>query len=270
MNILGHQTGSLNDLVFENRNKHYGAYAIRKSYNNSIVKSLGSLVALLLLVFGSAYSYNHFNKIVLDEKHLAVDDLMPPTIETIDVDLTPPTPPSQPETAAAAPLGISTPTAFTDNAIETATFATTNLNAGLGNDKSEGISATSTVTSTNTLVTVATNTFATVPTEAVIFAAIMPEFSEEPNGVLKYVAGSISYPEMAKNIGIEGTVHVTFVVNELGKVDNIKVLKGIGYGCDEEVVRIITKMPKWMKVGKNENGQPVKVRYNIPVRFKLK
>ncbi len=197
MNILGHQTGSLNELVFENRNKHYGAYAIRESYNNSIVKSLGSLVALLLLVFGSAYSYNHFNKIELDEKHLAIDDLTPPTIEIIEaVDLTPITPPSQPETAAAAPLGISTPTAFTNDAIETATFATTNLNAGKGDPNSLGTSSTSTVSSTNTLVTIVTNTFATVSTEAVIFAATMPEFSEEPNGVLKYVASALKVPCM--------------------------------------------------------------------------
>lgn len=270
MNILGHHTGTLNELVFANRNKNYGAYAIRESYNNSIAKSLGALCTLLLLVFGSAYTYNHFNQIEIEDALIDIDALTPPIIETITaVDLTPPTPPSQPA-AAAAPLGVSTPTAFTDDVVETHTFAATlNPNAGLGNDDSKGTSSTSTISSTSTLAAVSNNTFATVSNDAVVFTASMPEFNTEPNGVLKYVSGSISYPEMAKNIGIEGTVHVTFVVNEFGKVENIKVLKGIGYGCDEEVVRIVSKMPKWMKAGKNENGDPVKVRYNIPVRFKL-
>ncbi len=80
---------------------------------------------------------------------------------------------------------------------------------------------------------------------------------------------NIVYPDFAREIGKEGTVHVSFVVNEVGNVEGVKVLKGIGYGCDEEVVRVIGKMPRWKKVGKN-GGHPVKVRFTIPVSFRIK
>lgn len=271
MNILGHHTGNLNELVFENRNKNYGAYAIRENYNSAIVKSLGSLVGLLLLLFGSVYSYNHFNRVEIDDKLIDIDAITPPTIIETVIDVTPPTPPSQPETATAAPLGATTPTAIIDNVVETTSVTTIDNNPhGLGNENSQGTSGTSTISGTSTVVAVTVNTMAVIDNSPVVITAEMPEFNSDPNGILKYVSGNLYYPEGARVIGIEGTVHVSFVVNEIGLVESVKVLKGIGYGCDEEVVRIINKMPKWKKPGKNENGQPVKVRYNIPVKFKLK
>ena len=97
----------------------------------------------------------------------------------------------------------------------------------------------------------------------------MPEYNLIPNGVLIYVSSNIVYPALAREIGREGVVHVSFVVNQFGVVEGVKILKGIGYGCDEEVLRVINKMPVWKKPGKN-NGKAVKVRYNIPVSFKLR
>ena len=96
----------------------------------------------------------------------------------------------------------------------------------------------------------------------------MPEFDGGVAGLMRYVGQNIIYPPVAREIGKEGTVYVSFVVNEMGNVENVKVMRGIGFGCDEEVVRVIGKMPRWKKVGKNA-GHPVKVRYNIPVKFKL-
>ncbi len=272
MNILGQQIGNLDDIIFENRNKNYGAYAIRVNYNTAVAKSLGALCTLLLLLFGSVFIFNYYNISEEIEKTIDIDALKPPIIETIiDFQITPPTSPKQPETAAAAPLGISSPTAFIDNAVETATSTTIdNSIHGLGNERSLGTSVTSSVSGTSTVVAVSTGSFLAIDNNPVVITAEMPEFNSDPNGILKYVSSNLFYPEGARITGVEGTVHVSFVVNEIGKVENIKVLKGIGYGCDEEVVRIINNMPKWKKVGKNEQGTPVKVRYNIPVRFKLK
>jgi len=94
-----------------------------------------------------------------------------------------------------------------------------------------------------------------------------PQFPGGLNGLNKYMSNNIEYPSLAVDAGIEGTVFVTFVVGKDGKVTDAKVLRGIGGGCDKEALRIVNKMPKWTP-GK-QRGKPVRVQYNMPVRFKL-
>jgi protein TonB len=72
---------------------------------------------------------------------------------------------------------------------------------------------------------------------------------------------------MARESGIQGKVFVTFVVEKDGSITDVKVLRGIGGGCDEEAVRVIKGMPKW-SVGK-QRGKPVRVQFNMPIVFKL-
>ena len=268
MKILGNNASKLNAVIFENRNKNYGAYAIRESYNDSIKKSLIGLSSIICLVFGSAYAYNKMNAESIDEKIIAFDDPMIKPIERmIEIDNSPLPEPKQP-IEAAAPLGTATSTNIADDAIESNTMVLNdNPNTGLGDPNSLGTSITSTISSTNTVAVIAvSNSVAEIP--VVMIAEEMPVFNTDPNGILRYVSNNISYPDMAKSIGVEGTVYVSFVVSELGKVEGVKVMRGIGYGCDEEVVKVVTKMPIWLKAGKN-GGRAVKVRYNIPVRFKL-
>ncbi len=105
--------------------------------------------------------------------------------------------------------------------------------------------------------------------EAPIFTVVesMPEF---PNGMKElyvYLGNNIKYPVMAKESGIQGKVYVTFVVEKNGSITDVKVLRGIGGGCDEEAIRVVAAMPKW-KPGK-QRGKPVRVQYNLPVRFTL-
>jgi len=96
----------------------------------------------------------------------------------------------------------------------------------------------------------------------------MPQFGKGEADLLNYLAKNIKYPQMAKESGISGIVYVTFVVNKQGKVDKVKVLRGIGGGCDKEAVRVVKGMPDW-KPGK-QRGKPVSVQYNLPVRFVLR
>ena len=72
---------------------------------------------------------------------------------------------------------------------------------------------------------------------------------------------------MAKESGIQGMVYVTFVVERDGSITDVRVLRGIGGGCDEEAIRVVSAMPKWTP-GK-QRGKPVRVQYNLPVRFTL-
>lgn len=95
----------------------------------------------------------------------------------------------------------------------------------------------------------------------------MPEFPGGEPALYKYLAENIKYPQMAKESGIQGRVFVTFVVERDGSVTDVRVLRGIGGGCDEEAIRVVKAMPKWSP-GK-QRGKPVRVQYNLPVKFTL-
>jgi len=96
----------------------------------------------------------------------------------------------------------------------------------------------------------------------------MPQFPGGDAALMKYLGNNIKYPPIAKDAGIQGTVYVTFVVSEDGKVKDVKVLRSIGGGCDEEAIRVVKNMPTWSP-GK-QRGKAVKVQYNLPIRFTLK
>ncbi|MEY3342887.1 MAG: hypothetical protein RL090_571, partial [Bacteroidota bacterium] len=72
---------------------------------------------------------------------------------------------------------------------------------------------------------------------------------------------------VAIEAGVTGTVFITFVIGKDGKVENVKVLRGIGGGCDDEAVRVVSNMPAWLP-GK-QRGQPVMVQFNLPIKFSL-
>lgn len=96
----------------------------------------------------------------------------------------------------------------------------------------------------------------------------MPSFPGGEAKLFEYLGKNIKYPQIAKEAGISGIVYVTFVVDSNGNITEVQVLRGIGGGCDEEATRVVKNMPKWQP-GK-QRGKPVKVRYNLPIRFSLK
>lgn len=95
----------------------------------------------------------------------------------------------------------------------------------------------------------------------------MPSFEGGITEFYKFVSKHLKYPAQARRMGIEGKVFVHFVVDRDGSLSNIKVVKGIGAGCDVEVLRIINKSPNW-NPGK-QRGVPVRVRMMLPITFKL-
>ena len=95
----------------------------------------------------------------------------------------------------------------------------------------------------------------------------VPEYPGGDEARLNFLRNNIKYPQMAREAGIQGTVYVGFVVEKDGSVTQVKVLRGIGGGCDEEAVRVTKMMPKW-KAGK-QRGKEVRVSYNMPVKFTL-
>lgn len=83
----------------------------------------------------------------------------------------------------------------------------------------------------------------------------------------KYLSKNLKYPAQARRMGIEGKVFLSFVIEKDGSITDIKVLKGIGAGCDEEAIRVMKSAPNW-NPGK-QRGNPVRVRYFFPFVFKL-
>jgi protein TonB len=105
--------------------------------------------------------------------------------------------------------------------------------------------------------------------EMEIFTVVesMPGFPGGDAARMKFLQENIKYPQMARESGIQGTVYVTFVVEPSGSVSDVRVLRGIGGGCDEEAIRVIQSMPKWTP-GK-QRGKSVRVQFNMPIKFTL-
>ena len=108
---------------------------------------------------------------------------------------------------------------------------------------------------------------APVAEEIFTFVEEYPEFPGGDKALREYILNNIKYPEVARTSGITGTVYVQFVVEKDGSISDVKVVRGIGGGCDEEAVRVVKSMPRW-KPGK-QRGQPVRVYFTLPIEFKL-
>ncbi|MBR0122947.1 MAG: TonB family protein [Bacteroidales bacterium] len=96
---------------------------------------------------------------------------------------------------------------------------------------------------------------------------VMPEFPGGEKAMMQFVVDNVTYPQSAKDKNIQGKVYVSFVVEKDGSVDQVKVMRSIGGGCDEEAVRVVKAMPKWVP-GKKD-GKNVRVNYVLPFVFKL-
>ena len=108
------------------------------------------------------------------------------------------------------------------------------------------------------------------PEEQTIFEVVeqMPEF---PNGgmagLMQFLSKNIKYPTIAQENGTQGRVTVQFVVNKDGSIVDAKVLRGVDPYLDKEALRVVNSMPKW-KPGM-QRGKPVRVKYTVPVMFRL-
>lgn len=99
---------------------------------------------------------------------------------------------------------------------------------------------------------------------------VVEEQAEFPGGMdsmYAYIVKNLKYPEKAKAEGIEGRVFVSFIIEKDGSISNVKILRGIGGGCDEAAKEVVEKMPKW-KPGK-QKGKPVRFQFTLPIKFEL-
>jgi len=105
-------------------------------------------------------------------------------------------------------------------------------------------------------------------TEPVLETEVMPKFEGGEYAMMMFIYENIKYPYLARENGISGLVVISYVVNEDGSLTDFVVKRDIGGGCGEEALRVVKKMQgKWTPG--YQDGEAVRVAYNLPVRFKL-
>ncbi len=102
----------------------------------------------------------------------------------------------------------------------------------------------------------------------VTVAEKMPEYPGGLKAMYAYLSGNLKTTQQAIDFGIEGKVFVTFVVEKDGSITGIEIMRGLGFGLDEEVVRVLQSMPPWSPG--MQGGKKVRVQYNLPVSFKIR
>jgi periplasmic protein TonB len=256
MAIEKQRVESLEEMVFQTRNKEYGAYDLRKKYRKYTTISL---IAGILLI-GAAVAYPviaaiiNKNRIIVENKSVETEMLNVPKEE-----LPPPPPPPPPPPDVVQQQRFVAPVVTTDS-VET-TMATQD---DLSNKPNLEVPTEEEIKVEDTKEKVIEQVEA-----APVFTIVeeMPAFNGGEAELYKYLHDNTKYPEEAKELGIQGRVFVTFVVETDGTITDIKVVRGIGGGCDEEAVRVVKSMPKWTP-GK-QRGVPVRVQFNLPIKFTL-
>ncbi len=250
-----------NESVFENRNKRYGAYKIRRDYNMLVILITVSVSAAVGATYGVTELFGSGD--VKKEKKKAVvvnmdtfanddkkDDKIEEPLEKV-------IPEDQKTLAFLPPKIVDKPTdqemATQDELTQTNAGSTTQNGDPLGQGGSPE-----------------PEPEPVKPPEPEPILEIVEEEAEFPGGqgeLAKYLMKNIKYPEMALDAGIGGRVYLRFVVSSSGNISNVKVTRGIAdcKECDDEAVRVVRGMPSW-KPGKN-NGKPVNMWYNLPVKF---
>jgi protein TonB len=249
---------SFDDIVFEHRNKEYGAYELRKRYSKRGTIALAVSLFVLFIAVGapliaSIMKQRNYKKylekqtlVEMEKVKVKRDEIAPPP--------PPPPPPAVKEVKFTAPKIVDT---LTKEEVELATT----------DDLSQ--SANTAPVDTNTQVVEIVEEKEPV-VEQVFESFAIQEKPAYPGGdaaLMKYIAENVKYPVVAQENGVEGTVYIRFVVTRTGSVGEAQVMRSADPLLDEEALRVVKTLPKWTP-GKN-NGNPVSVWFIVPIKFKL-
>ncbi|MES2829202.1 MAG: TonB family protein [Bacteroidota bacterium] len=267
------------NLVFKNRNQSYGAYALRSESAGNTIRALFIGASFFILLFAAPKIYSLLNSSSIvedtklpDDRIVEINPLRPPV---------PPKPlPEEIKPPAPAPLKqkvkmIKLPNHFvpkeeapqvdvpTIKEIEKAVIGPA-VQEGLASEYSmatTGGNGEGSAVGSGTGVGTSTGDAIYDP----VGLEIYPEFEGGMKAWYKYVSRNLKYPEMAMDQSKGGKVFLSFVVERDGSISNVQVMRGVGFGMDEEATRVIKKSPKW-KPGV-QNGKAVRVRFNMPITF---
>jgi protein TonB len=250
---------AFDDIVFEERNKEYGAYRLRKRYNRNV--SISLLIGILILA--TAIITPYLNAKASENKAKRAERQVQIKMEKLDQpnEQAPPPPPPPPPPTDVVQQQKYVPPQVVDSI------------------KPEDVKQLMTADQAQTEVTnkevvevvqQAKEEVQEAEVEEVPFVVVeeMPMYPGGDTELLKYIAEHTQYPEVAKENNIQGRVIVRFCVTAKGGVSQVSVLKGVDPELDKEAMRVVTTLPAF-KPGK-QGGKPVPVWYMVPITFTLK
>lgn len=260
-------SSSRNDVVFDERNKAYGAYQIRRDYDRNLLFILLGVIGSVGIAYGT---FMYFRTQPSSEVELpSTDDFIFPTIEIpIEIDNTPPPVDDRQQPAASGPTDQFVVPIITDIPV--------NTNPPIQDLLGSNPIGTEPVTGPGNPFTPPTSTTTAGTGGGSGGGDIIEDFVDVdasfPGGVpamMKYLSKNIQYPERGIQAGAQGRVTLRFVVGKDGQIENVTVAKGVPGcpECDQEAVRVVRGMPKWNPA--QNKGKVVKSYFNLPVTFKL-
>ena len=256
------------DVVFTDRNKAYGAYDLRKENSKNTNKALVIGVILFVVLISAQTIINFVSgfipKATDKVKIVNVVLLPPPPLDQKK----PPPPPPEPPKPKIDQVKFPPPVVKPDNEVKEQPPTVKELevadpgqktvkgdpNANITIDEPVGNSDVKQVTEED-------------PNK--IFTAVEkdPAFKGGIENFYAYLRKNVRYPAVAKENNVQGKVFLTFVVEKDGSLTDIKVVRGIGSGCDDEAIRVLKASPHWQPG--IQNGRPVRVQYTMPISFTL-
>jgi protein TonB len=249
---------AFDDIVFESRNKEYGAYRLRKKYNRNVLIAMliGTIIVGTAIIAPYLKASADVNRAKRAERQVEIK------MENLDQPqekVEPPPPPPPPPADAVQPAKYVAPVVVDSIKPE-------DIKQLMTADQAQ-------VTVKNEEVQVVEQVQEEVkeeeaPVEVFVVVEEMPTFPGGETELMKFIYANIQYPDIAKENNIQGRVILRFCVTYKGGVDQVQVLKGVDPALDNEAVRVIKMLPAW-KPGK-QGGKPVNVWYSVPVTFQLK
>lgn len=251
------------NLIFENRNKEYGAYNLRRGYNFNVVVSIviASTIVILFVLYPYIRSLGRRQEITQQSRsryvEVKMDRMEPPKEEPIiPPAVDPPPANATPNVRYVAPVVVDSllanekpqPTVAEVQASNPSTIEIAVVGTGNSNELTGEVGAAS--------------------DEPFMIVEVPPSFKGgDLEKFREWVQKRANYPQLAQDNGIQGKVYLTFVVERDGTVTNVNVVKGVDPLLDEEAKKAIQESPKWTPG--LQRGRAVRVRFYIPLVFTL-
>lgn len=260
------------DIIFRARNRAYGAFDLRKQYRPTLSRALGLGVALFLSALSAPTLYARFwpqASVNRDQSmtEVTLTKLAEPPVEP-PISLPPPETAPAVNTVRNLPLIVMPEADVVEDNLPPTTEQLKEATSGTETAQGTGdIDIIAAPEASAPTVTEKALEVETKPEAPFVTVEQQPEYPGGLDALRTFLSKNLNYPRAAASSGVSGRVYVSFVVNTDGSLTDIQVLKGIGFGCDEEAVRVMQKMPHW-RPGK-QAGRTVRVKYNLPISFTL-
>jgi len=249
---------SLDDIVFENRNKAYGAYDIRRKYSRTM--SISILIGIIVVLTAAIVPYIRAKNIAQVKQRDANEVIaeMANDLQQEEAAPPPPPPPPPPEEQQTVVKYVAPVVVDSIKPEEATQFMT-------ADDVVETVVDAEVV---EVIEQVQEEIQEEAPQEVFVVVEEMPSFPGGDVELFKFIYDNIKYPELAKENNIQGKVILRFCVTYKGTVDQVSIVRGVDPSLDNEAIRVIKMLPLW-KPGK-QGGKPVNVWYSVPINFQLK